>query len=294
MVNDLTNNHHHSTSNNVSAKTSPVPKQETPSTPSPSPETLENQQRAISVVIPSPSRQLKREILNSEWTRDDKPSRLTGLSEKYYPTDAYERRASKGAYPPARNKTKVSNRRNVPLDIGHPGPSPILAARPTATVHQQLLKSFMRKLSKIQGPPVTLAPGDERHLTGFAAHFEFVNAYKIRKGVKPVPESFNGGCNCAPVCDPARCSCLSEEMDSDDKIVPYRPAPDNLRLMVLTPDFLKRTSMIYECSSRCGCRSECWNSVVQKGRTVRLEIFYTGNRGFGTSHHPSYHFKPVY
>lgn len=118
-------------------------------------------------------------------------------------------------------------------------------------------------------------------LTGFAANFEFVNAYKIRKGVSPVPESFNGGCDCGPGCDPRQCTCLSEEEHSDDKIVPYRAAADVPGLMVLAPDFMKRTSMIYECSSRCGCRGECWNSVVQKGRTVRLEIFHTGNRGFG-------------
>lgn len=118
-------------------------------------------------------------------------------------------------------------------------------------------------------------------LTGFAANFEFVNAYKIRKGVSPVPESFNGGCDCGPGCDPRQCTCLSEEEHSDDKIVPYRAATDVPGLMVLAPDFMKRTSMIYECSSRCGCRGECWNSVVLKGRTVRLEIFHTGNRGFG-------------
>lgn len=288
-VNGLANHNHNysdrsnnNSSTNASKNPSPAPKQEfsTPTGPTPSPEI--QYQKAISVVIPSPSQQLKEEILNSEWTRIDTSSKLTGLSEKYYPTDAYEKRAQKGAYPTQKNnKVNSNNRNNVPLDLGRSGPIPILTARPTTTVQQQLVKSFLRKLSKIKGPSVTLARGDERILTGSAANFEFVNAYKIRKGVLPVPESFNGGCDCGPGCNPRQCTCLSEEEHSNDKIVPYRAATGRPGLMVLAPNFMKRTSMIYECSSRCGCRGKCWNSVVQKGRTLRLEIFHTGNRGFG-------------
>lgn len=268
--------HNNSNNNHVSAKPSPFLKQD-PTTPSPSPETLEKEHRAVSVVIPSPSQQLKEEIRKAEWIIDD--SRLMGLSQRYYPTDVYEKRARKGAYPPAKGRGKDKpNRRDVSLDIAQP--KPILAEKPT--VHQQLYRSLMRKLKNIDGPPVTLAPGDERMLSGFAANFEFVNEYKIREGVSRVPESFNAGCGCKSVCNPARCSCLSKEVDSDDNIIPYQGAPDDPALLVLTPDFLKRTSMIFECSSRCGCKGGCWNDVVQRGRTVRLEIFHTGNRGFGT------------
>lgn len=274
------------TTDNV-PKPSPIPKHLT--TPSPSPGVQESQQSSVSVVIPSPSHQLKREILNSGGIHEDK---LTGLSEKYYPTDAHEKRALKGAYPPVKrgNTTTTTNmattttRRHAPLEIGQPNRIPILTERPTAHLNHQLYESFMRKLSKIQGPPVTLAPGAERMLTDFAANIEFVNAYKLRKGVSPVSDAFNAGCGCIGVCDPARCSCLSKEEESEDNLVPYQGAPDDPRFLVLTPDFLRRTAMIYECSARCECRGRCWNNVVQKGRTVRLEIFHTGNRGFGT--HP--------
>ena len=274
--NDNININNKNSNNQVSGKPSPFLKQD-PTTPSPSPETLEKEQRAVSVVIPSPSQQLKEEIQNAEWTVND--SKLMGLSQRFYPTDAYEKRARKGAYPPAKGR---ANRRNVSLDIGQP--KPILAEKPT--VHQQLYRSFMRKLKNINGPPVTLARGDEPMLSGFAANFQFVNEYKIREGVSRVPESFNAGCGCSSVCNPARCSCLSKEVDSDDNIIPYQGAPDDPALLVLTPDFLNRTSMIFECSSRCGCNGRCWNDVVQRGRTVRLEIFHTGDRGFGTS--PTY------
>ncbi|XHG06718.1 hypothetical protein AWENTII_009904 [Aspergillus wentii] len=250
-----------------------------PRTPSPKSssggEFKDHQAKAISVVIPSPSRKLKKEIENSQWAKSPRAvtPELTGLSQKFYPTDDYERRALKGAYP----RAKKVRRADVPLLLGTPGP--ILETRPR--VHAQLLDSLKRKLSLIEGPEVTLAPGDDSLLAGFAANFEFINTYKVRKGVSPVPESFNAGCACDGVCNPKHCTCLSEEINSDDKIMPYQQCEDDSRLLVLTPDFLKRTSMIYECSSRCNCNDRCWNHVVQRGRTVRFEIFHTGNRGFG-------------
>lgn len=269
------------TDNHALKKPSPFPKYLT--TPSPSPRVQDRQQKAVSVVIPSPSRQLKNEILSSGWTRSD-GSGFTGLSETYYPTDRYERRAYKGAYPRAKDKV---DRRAVSLGIGRPT-TPILTERPSMHIRQQLYRSFVRKLSKIQGPPVTLAPGDGDHLlTGIAANFEFVNEYKLRKGVEPVGEGFNAGCGCKSVCDPTQCMCLSEAEDTDEKLLPYQAAPDDPSMLVLSPEFRERTSMIYECSARCGCKGKCWNNVVQRGRTVRFEIFHTGNRGFGmsSSHH---------
>lgn len=261
-------------------KPSSVPESRT--TPSPSPGTQDKQQRVVNVVIPSPSRKLKSEILSSEWTPRDE---FTGLSETYYPTDRHEQRAHKGAYPRARDKV---DRRAISLGIGLPTTTPILTEHPAPPIRQQLCRSFVRKLSKIQGPPVTLASGDDDHLlTGIAANFEFVNEYKLRKGVQPVGEDFNAGCSCTTVCDPKRCMCLSEAEDTDEKLLPYQAAPDDASMLVLRPEFRERTSMIFECSARCGCQGKCWNNVVQRGRTVRFEIFHTGNRGFGMSSKPS-------
>ena len=43
-----------------------------------------------------------------------------------------------------------------------------------------------------------------------------------------------------------------------------------------------RTSEITECNQLCGCGPACWNRVVQKGRTLPLDIFQTSNNtGFG-------------
>ncbi|KAI2864759.1 hypothetical protein CBS147321_4852 [Aspergillus niger] len=232
-------------------------------TPSPGPISL-------SVVIPSPSRRQQQELDSAEVISVPSP---IGLSENFYPTDAYEKRALKGAYPVAR---KV-NRAAIPFTIGAPGP--LLTSKPD--ISAQLHQTLQQKLAKIRGPKVTFASGDQHQLAQFAANFEFVNAYKLRQGVTPVPEEFLAGCSCNGFCDPARCLCLSKEEETNDPMVPYKRADDDGRLLVLTPEFLKRKAMIYECSSRCGCDERCWNRVVQNGRTVRLEIFQTGNRGFG-------------
>ncbi|KAK1150123.1 hypothetical protein N8T08_000020 [Aspergillus melleus] len=240
-----------------------------PSTPSPDPG--QDELNKVAVVVPSPSHQLKREIASAGWSGPDRGP--TGLSQEYYPTDAYEKRALKGAYP----STRKVNRAEIPFQIGSPGP--FLTARPK--VNRQLQLSLQRKLSAIKGPPVTFAAADQKLLAQFE-NFEFINGNKLRRGVQPAPEEFHGGCSCAAFCDPGRCTCLeTEEGDSKSTIIPYERAKDDSRLMVLTPEFLKRNMMISECGSRCDCNAGCWNRVVQSGRQVRLEIFHTGNRGFG-------------
>lgn len=257
------------------------PSASTPAVHTSSPPPLHNVSKAVSVVIPSPSRRLKHEIEKAGWTKSSlsrTTSPITGLSTKYYPTDDIERRAARAAHP----RAKRVNRKDVPLSIGNPGA--ILTRNPpngSWNFDLQLRSSLKRKLSLIKGPRVSLAAGDGKLLEGFASDVEFINQDKLHKNVHQVDESFNAGCACGDVCNPTRCGCLSQEVDSDDLIIPYQRAEDDPELWVLTPNFLKRTSMIFECTSRCGCDENCWNRVVQRGRTVRLEIFHTGNRGFG-------------
>lgn len=38
---------------------------------------------------------------------------------------------------------------------------------------------------------------------------------------------------------------------------------------------------LYECNSKCSCPMDCWNRVIQRGRTMPLAIFRTENRGWG-------------
>ncbi|KAL5041635.1 hypothetical protein BDW71DRAFT_163463 [Aspergillus fruticulosus] len=241
-----------------------------PYTPSPAPET-------VRVVIPSPSAQLKKEIDSAELVSEAEVeiTEITGISEKYYPTDAHERRATRGAYPAARK----TNRAVVPLIIGTPGP--FLTEKNRCPVMDLLCKNLKKKLASIKGPAVTVAKADEKRLAETTSGFEFINEYKLREGVAPISKEFQSGCSCETICLPDKCQCLAQEEDSEERIIAYKRAPDNPRFMVLRPEFMKRTSMIFECNSLCGCEDKCWNRVIQLGRTIRLEIFYTGARGFG-------------
>jgi hypothetical protein len=200
-----------------------------------------------------------------------------GLSFKYYPVDALEERARRGAYPAVR----AIHRDDVKIAIP---PLPIRSAPRERDSHPLSKKRYLRgivldKLSKVPGPSVGIDFEGIDSLTLFASNFEFVSSYVLRKGVEPVDEQFRYGCDCGLVCGTTSCSCLSLERDSTDTIVPYNRLPDGTS--VLARDFLKRTAMIFECSSLCGCDKTCWNRVVERGRTVQLEIFHTGNRGLG-------------
>ena len=176
------------------------------------------------------------------------------------------------------------NRQEASLDA--PKVTPILTNR-SSTSHRrgdELRKALRRKLSTLEGPRVTIAEdNDERLLELFVKDFEFINSYKLHEGVTGVEDSFNSGCDCGKVCDPKRCSCLTQAEDSDDLMIPYERAEARPDLMVLRQEFLtgRQSFMIYECTPLCGCTDKCWNRVVQHGRTMPLEIFHTGNRGFG-------------
>lgn len=136
----------------------------------------------------------------------------------------------------------------------------------------------MQKLKRIGGEDLSFDIDDEK-LAILSANFGFINEYKLQEGVTPVPSEFIAGCDCAGPCDATSCDCLNEEINSDQKIVAYHLVNGQ---RVLRPDFLKRKSIISECSSKCSCQGrQCWNHVVQQGRSVRLEIFDTGKRGFG-------------
>lgn len=239
-------------------------------TPSPAASSSSGRQ-PISVVIPSPSIEQRKEIESAELIKVEP----TGISQEYFPTNAYEEKADKGAYPAAR---KV-NRSSTFLAI-----RPLPQAISTHTsINARLVATLRSKLSVIDGPKVSVVPKDELALALAVENFQFVNSYQLRTGVKLAPESFNSGCTCDAFCDPARCSCLELSDEQEHKIIPYRRSPDDPRTMLLSEKFLNIKWMIMECNSRCGCKGNCWNAVT-RGRKVRLEIFHTGNRGFGKAY----------
>jgi histone-lysine N-methyltransferase SUV39H len=238
---------------------------------------------AVSVVVPAPTpknkvflsmkkspRKIKRmssASLESSGEESD-PDKPIGLKTKYYPLDLDKVRAAKGRYP----QVRTTAAQHVAVTPFHrPG-----NVRSAQSKLFYLRENLDRRLRAIKGPPVIMA--GEWNGTSLASNFEFINTYKLQKGVTRVPDEFNAGCGCGPYCDPARCTCLSQEEDTEERMVAYERKN---RQPVLKDSFISKKTMIYECNSYCGCGKDCWNRLVQHGRTVRLEIFQTGSRGFG-------------
>lgn len=213
-------------------------------------------------------------------THPSPDSQFLGLSTIYYPVDEAETKASEKAYP----KQKSVDPKLTPLSLTNLPEGLFRKKYNQVSSRNEVLELLKSKLSKIRGPRVTLSLGSRDDATSFPLNFEFVNSYKIRSGVEKADESFDAGCNCGIVCDTKTCTCLSQEIDSDDRINPYEILRDGT--YVLNKSFLNRTAMIYECTSLCGCTHHCWNRVVERGRTIRFDIFDTGSRGFGMYYPP--------
>ncbi|EFR01520.1 histone-lysine N-methyltransferase [Nannizzia gypsea CBS 118893] len=132
---------------------------------------------------------------------------------------------------------------------------------------------YNKKLRCIKGPPVRFVAAREM-ARDLNFNFDFIDRYKLHDGVEEIDTEYLCGCNCVK-CD-ANCECLAHE-----DIIHYQRG--RAIRAVLTPDIIKkRTAMIKECSPRCSCSSSgCWNHLVYRGRRVKLEIFQTGNCGFG-------------
>ncbi|KAJ5724358.1 hypothetical protein N7493_005797 [Penicillium malachiteum] len=238
-----------------------------PSTPSPK----TGNASGFEVVIPSPSQKDK----GKNRVFYPKISDLRGIQERDYPL--------KGPEAPW---IQIVNRKIYPKQR-EPVDRSIVSFGVSSETQSQFPKlpsaNFLRlrlrqQTEKIKGPPITFDV-DEDKLSLLSSNFGFINDYVLLDGVERVDEGFNSGCNCTPgQCSPATCDCLFDEEDSDEKIKTYHSVDGQI---VLRPSFLNRRSKIVECCELCSCKGKCWNTVVQSGRKVGVEIFHTGDRGFG-------------
>ncbi|EPY51100.1 histone H3 methyltransferase Clr4 [Schizosaccharomyces cryophilus OY26] len=132
---------------------------------------------------------------------------------------------------------------------------------------------FRERLRNLEGPEITLVNEvDDEPCPSL--YFQFITTYRLTEGVVPPDPNFQSGCTCsADGCnlnDPSRCECL------DDLEEPKQFAYDAQgRVRRDAP------AVIYECNSFCCCPLSCPNRVVQRGRTLPLEIFKTKGKGWG-------------
>ncbi|RKP23844.1 hypothetical protein SYNPS1DRAFT_18007, partial [Syncephalis pseudoplumigaleata] len=107
---------------------------------------------------------------------------------------------------------------------------------------------------------------------GLPMKFQYINdLWMSDKDTEQLGFGVMIGCKCKGRCSTAEdstCGCLR----SSDGKFGYNSA-GRLRI--------DQGSAIYECSRKCGCDRQCTNRVVQRGRTVELQLFKTANRGWG-------------
>lgn len=125
--------------------------------------------------------------------------------------------------------------------------------------------------------------------------FRFIERSVLTAGVEEAEESFRTGCDCVDDedCMYSSCLCLEEmapdsnESDNDDGLGgrPQRKRfayhSHGAKAGVLRSRILDSREPIYECHTGCKCSLRCPNRVVERGRTVPLQIFRTDNRGWG-------------
>lgn len=118
--------------------------------------------------------------------------------------------------------------------------------------------------------------------------FRFIQKSIYREGVYPAEDAFKLGCECdsSKDCEIMGCTCTENvEKVAGTKVAARRmqyQMPPGIR-DCLKDAFLDQRQPIYECNEKCSCGQSCRNRVVEKGRTVPLEIFRTSDgRGFGT------------
>jgi [histone H3]-lysine9 N-trimethyltransferase SUV39H len=201
-----------------------------------------------------------------------------GLSKHYDDTatsDA-ERRAV------AQPKAKKVKRSKVKLDWGRPPAASVFNHEDVIPPAEQARKLLDVKFEDVSaGAPLTfLNEVNDRRIDG---KFQFINSYIRRENLRQQAAPPDFGCMCTKHCDPTNVECRCFLTSEGDKLVHYTKCPDGL--VVLDPFFIHSVSgtrqEIFECNDACKCSRDCFNRVVQKGRTIPLEIFMTRRCGFG-------------
>ncbi|KIV98894.1 hypothetical protein, variant [Verruconis gallopava] len=179
----------------------------------------------------------------------------------------------------------------------------------------KIRSQFTRSLQSLPGKAIRLV--NTRDASTPPLSFTFIDGYLYREGVEPPDPSMMQGCGLVPsrfgpTCKPnmgancgceytRSCECLEYARINDARLdvherqmlrdyedgamislmgLPKR-FPYSAKSGLLVSSYLGHRWPIYECNDNCACGPGCKSRVVQKGRTVGLEIFKTKHRGWG-------------
>ncbi|BBN17097.1 protein MpSUVR2 [Marchantia polymorpha subsp. ruderalis] len=113
--------------------------------------------------------------------------------------------------------------------------------------------------------------------------FTYITKRRLDPSLGLVPENYKIGCNCGKAqCTPDACEHVNlfdcdnaEACDIYAKPMRGRFPYDDQGCIILEEGYL-----VYECNSSCPCQQTCHNRVLQKGVTVKLEVFKTHYKGW--------------
>lgn len=263
----------------------------------------------ISVVIPTSQHESKQDAFNFEEDQNKKNRLLREMKhnvaiahrraesvERYFGTTGFS-----NIYATASDEERVKNihklqprakkvrRKDIKLDWGAAQPTTPFRAQDIIRPRDQIKNISKSTVLSTSGPPLTFVNDvDDRSLNG---KFQFINEYVIREGVKYQPGYQNAHVNCSDTCtgtcSPSTCSCFRNtktDRFGANYIPTYSHRPDGT--IVLSDSFMSVGTdvirhEIMECNNNCRCDRGCCNRLVQRGRTLPLEIFMTESYGFG-------------
>jgi histone-lysine N-methyltransferase SUV39H len=139
-----------------------------------------------------------------------------------------------------------------------------------------------RKFSTHEKYPIAIINNVDED--GLPETFRFVDRVVPSANIPVTEEEFITGCECdadyEDHCVFETCSCMgdidSSQIQCKVKVNAYH------KTGLLRTAYLKGRFPLYECGPKCTCGPECPNRVVQRGRTVPLQIFKTKDgRGWG-------------
>ncbi|KAJ4855834.1 SET domain-containing protein [Trichoderma breve] len=138
-----------------------------------------------------------------------------------------------------------------------------------------------------QTTPVTIVNAKDQAV--IPPNFRFIDRMVLGQGVEPAEDSFRSGCSCESdsECQYMGCLCLAdlgEEEDSssnEDEDIHANGANGDGPEAGRKDKMLNSKEPLYECHAGCSCSKDCPNRVVERGRTIPLQIFRTDDRGWG-------------
>ncbi|KAJ9051537.1 hypothetical protein DSO57_1003886 [Entomophthora muscae] len=130
------------------------------------------------------------------------------------------------------------------------------------------ITDFFLAVSEDPGPAISVVNTVDNE--GPPEDFIYINKSLRAENVPPIDPDFIEGCKCSSCLEGTikTCKCFGLSCG----VMPY--SNDGLLQ-------LPRNYAVYECNMNCSCPKTCPNRIIQRGRSVKLQIFRTSLKGWG-------------